>query len=118
MSGFEKATISDLANDIKKDLKLPKDTQPIGFAVHLPISDEFLGLSKENEMQESRMWVKLPEMAKIHDHQDAIIEARKYGKDACVSLLMESKEQFYNVVVQDQDDLKLFNDDGIPLDIA
>jgi hypothetical protein len=109
---IEKTSINDKVNEAIQTMGLPPNTKAIGFAVHLPDSNEFLAMSEENDFVENRMWSKIPDLAKIFKQQEAIIEAKKCGKGACVTLLLNTGPQYVNLLSLSPDELKHYDHKG------
>lgn len=89
-------------SDLIKEHGLPENSKFIGFVVHLPDKDEFLADVEYHPGYENRMWSKVPDLAKLYKTQKkAEKEIKRYGKSACVAMLLDSGSQ-YIVMKEDQ----------------
>ncbi|MEJ1367061.1 MAG: hypothetical protein RPU35_02430 [Candidatus Sedimenticola sp. (ex Thyasira tokunagai)] len=85
----------ELLNIVKEELGLPDNTKFVGFVVHLPDTDEFLGDITRNRGIEKRMWSKVPDLAKIYkNRKKAEREAMSTGKGAVVGILLDIGDQY------------------------
>lgn len=64
--------------NLKKEFGLPEDAKYLGYAVHLPDSDEFLLDLQDTLNQLAKTWAGTPELAKRYDRFDvAYADSRK-----------------------------------------
>lgn len=83
------------AEDIIKEHGLPEDAKCLGYVVHLPVEDEFLGKVINTPEMTQRFFTKTPDMAKVYsNHKKAIRDAKKCKQDAIVCLLFDVDDQY------------------------
>jgi hypothetical protein len=82
-------------SDLIREHGLPEKSVFLGFVVYIPKKDEFLADVSYHPGYENRMWSKIPDLAKIYTTQKkAEKEIKRYGKDACVGMLLDSGDQY------------------------
>jgi len=77
-------------DEVIKELGLPAETKFLGYVVHLPNEDEFLGFIKETSSTIKRGFVKTPSGAKVYQsHKKALRDAGRCKQQAELNLLFD-----------------------------
>ncbi|BES73844.1 hypothetical protein RE428_48620 (plasmid) [Marinobacter nanhaiticus D15-8W] len=86
--------------EVIKELGLPPESKFLGYVIHLPNEDEFLGFIKETSAAVKRGFVKTPQAAKVyHSYKRALRDAGKCKQKAEPNLLFDIGTQFAAVPV-------------------
>ena len=80
--------------DIKKELKLPKDAEFCGYLIHIEASDEFLHEVTDNNAVTKRAFVKMPDLAKRFETFDQAYKYVRSEKDEIVVVLFDIGKQY------------------------
>ncbi|HAV5546679.1 TPA: hypothetical protein JI101_07450 [Acinetobacter baumannii] len=88
-------------DEAKLRLGLPNTAEFLGYVIHLYDKDEFVGKVDETETVINRVYVKIPDLAKIYDAvEDAVNEALKIDKYrllVCLLFEFNNKHMIYDV---------------------
>jgi len=88
--------------DLKKQLDIPSHGKFLGYVVHLPNTDEFLGSITDDGLMINKMIVKLPDLAMTFDDiEDAIKATHAFKYKANVCLLFDVGSQY--IVISDEE---------------
>lgn len=86
--------------EVIKELGLPPESKFLGYVIHLPNEDEFLGFIDETSAAIKRGFVKTPHTAKIyHSYKKALRDAEKCKQEAEPNLLFDIGAQLAAVPV-------------------
>lgn len=82
-------------DEAKRRLELPDNADFLGYVIHLYDEDEFVGKVEKTDLAINRIYVKIPDLAKIYETaEDAVNDALKIGKyRLLVCLLFEVNNQ-------------------------
>lgn len=77
-------------------IPIPSNAKHVGYACHLPHSDEFLAGSERKPGIRKYVWAKTPALALIYDtEKEAEQAAIQHGKGLIVVELLENDDQFF-----------------------
>lgn len=86
-------------SQIKAEMNIPQDAVSLGYVIHLPESDEFLGDYQDGNIILRTAWTPTPSLAKrISDFHKAVAivkELERPDRDTILCLLFEDKNRFY-----------------------
>lgn len=87
--------------EAKQRLELTETAEFLGYVIHLYDQDEFLGNVEETTLGINRIYVKIPDHAKIYESaEDAVNEAMKIDKYrllVCLLFEVDNKHMIYDV---------------------
>jgi len=87
-------------DELKRDLNIPADAEFLGYGVHLEKSDEFLSEFREQDGVTSKMWVKMPGMAKIFMEFSGAYDTSRKCSGSVVVGIFDSENQVWVAVAQ------------------
>ncbi|MGZ8919141.1 MAG: hypothetical protein ACXW0T_13055 [Methylobacter sp.] len=81
---------------VKEELGLPDTAEFLGYVIHLPDKDEFLGDVKDNAAMKSWAWVKTPELAlRFDDFKKAVKERQDCKGNPIIALLFDVDDKYF-----------------------
>jgi len=81
---------------VKEELGLPDTAEFLGYVIHLPEKDEFLGDIKDDNFMKKWAWVKTPEFAlRFDDFRTAIKERNDCKGNPIIALLFDVDDKYY-----------------------
>ena len=82
--------------DVIKELGLPEDTKFLGYVIHLPNEDEFVGILDVKKDMTKRAFCKTPHHAKVYkDYKKAERALKHVNQLTQVNLLFDSRDQYF-----------------------
>ena len=86
-------------SQIKDEMNIPQDAVSLGYVIHLPESDEFLGDYRSGNIMFHTAWTSTPSLAKrFSDFHEAVVivkELERPDRDTILCLLFEDENRFY-----------------------
>lgn len=82
--------------DVLKELRLPENTEFLGYGIHLEESDEFLFSIQESEDVQNVGWAKTPELAKAFQSLHKAEKIRnKFKPEANIVWMFDSGNKIF-----------------------
>ena len=81
---------------VKEELGLPDTAEFLGYVIHLPEKDEFIGGIKDDKFMKKWAWVKTPELAlRFDDFKKAVKERGDCNGNPVIALLFDVDDKYY-----------------------